>query len=96
VRLMIDAFPYQRFGAYGGTVDVVSQAVLAPNEVFGHVPVKEPSYRVTVRLDRQTIDAFGRQVPLQPDMTVQADIVLEERSLVAWLLEPILSVRGRM
>jgi membrane fusion protein len=35
-------------------------------------------------------------MPLQPDMTVQADIMLEERSLAAWLFEPLLSVRGRM
>lgn len=96
VRLMIDAFPYQRFGAYGGTVDTVSQAILAPSEVVGRVPLAEPVYRVTVRLDRQTIDAFGRQVPLQPDMTVKADIVLEGRSLFAWLFEPLLSARGRM
>jgi membrane fusion protein len=96
VRLMVDAFPYQRFGTYGGTIEAVSQAILAPNEVFGRVPLKEPSYRVTVRLDRQTIDAFGRQVPLQSDMTVQADIVLEGRSLIEWLFEPLLSIRGRL
>jgi membrane fusion protein len=77
-------------------VEAVSQAILTPNEVFGRVPLKEPAYRVTVRLDRQTVDAFGRQVALQPDMTVQADIVLEGRSLLAWLFEPLLSIRGRL
>jgi membrane fusion protein len=51
---------------------------------------------VTVRLDRQAIDAFGREVPLQPDMTLKANIVLEGRSLVAWLFEPLISARGRM
>lgn len=96
VRLMVDAFPYQRFGTYGGTVETVSQAILAPNEVLGRVSLKEPAYRITVRLERQTIDAFGRQVALQPDMTVQADIVLEGRSLLAWLFEPLLSIRGRL
>lgn len=96
VRLMIDAFPYQRFGSHGGTVEAVSQAILAPHEVFGRAQLREPSYRITVRLDRQTIDAFGRQVPLQHDMTVQADIVLEGRSLMAWLFEPLLSLRGRL
>ncbi len=75
VRLMVDAFPYQRFGTIGGSVATVSQAV---------------------RLDRQVIDAFGRQVALQPDMTLKADIVLEGRSLVAWLFEPLISARGRM
>jgi hypothetical protein len=40
--------------------------------------------------------AFGREVPLQPDMTLRADIILEKRSLIEWLLEPLLSVRHRM
>jgi len=96
VRLMVDAFPYQRFGTLGGSIATVSQAVLSPGEVVGRTALTEPAYRVTVRLDRQDIDAFGRKVPLQPDMTVKADIVLEGRSLVAWLFEPLASVRGRM
>ncbi|WP_201860951.1 HlyD family efflux transporter periplasmic adaptor subunit [Microvirga soli] len=96
VRLMVDAFPYQRFGTISGSVETVSQAVLSPNEVIGRTTLTEPAYRVTVRLDRQAIDAFGREVPLQPDMTLKADIVLEGRSLVAWLFEPLIGVRGRM
>ena len=47
-------------------------------------------------LHRQTVDAFGREVALQPDMTLRADIILERRSLIEWLLEPLLSVRHRM
>ncbi|MFC1458902.1 HlyD family efflux transporter periplasmic adaptor subunit [Microvirga arabica] len=96
VCLMVDAFPYQRFGTVGGSVETMSQAMISPDEVIGKVALSEPAYRVTVRLDRQAIDAFGRQIALQPDMTLKADIVLEGRSLVAWLFEPLISVRGRM
>lgn len=96
VRLMYDAFPFQRFGAYGGGGGDVSETVLAPDEIIGPVRAQEPVYRVAVTLDRATVDAFGRQVPLQADMTVTADIVLEERSLLEWLLEPLMSARGRM
>jgi membrane fusion protein len=96
VRLMMDAFPYQQFGSQDGAVESISQVVLAPNEVLGKILLKEPSYRVTARLKRQKVQAFGRQFPLQPDMSVQADIVLERRSLLAWLFEPLLSVQERM
>lgn len=96
VRLMIDAFPYQSFGSKDGMVETVSQAILAPDELFGKVALREPAYRVTVRLKDQAMRAFGRDVPLQPDMSLQADIVLEERSLMAWLFEPLFSLRGRM
>lgn len=96
VRLMYDAFPFQHFGAHHGTVESVSAAMLAPEEVSGPVKPTGPAYRVTVRLDRSTVTAGGRELPLQPDMTLRADVVLEKRSLMAWLLEPLLSARGRM
>lgn len=96
VRLMYDAFPFQHFGTYRGVVESVSEAMLAPEEVTGPVRPQGPAYRVSVRLERATVAAGGRELPLQPDMTLRADIVLEERRLLAWLLEPLLSARGRM
>jgi membrane fusion protein len=95
VRMMYDAFPFQRFGTYGGTVEGVSETMLAPHEVVGPVHPRDPSYRVVVRFDYPTVDAFGREVALQPDMTVQADIILEPRTLLEWLLEPLYSLHGR-
>ena len=79
-----------------GVGERVSATVFTPNDATGPVTIKEPSYRIVVRLGRQDVDAFGQVVPLQPDMTVQADIVLEERSILEWLLEPLYSARGRM
>ena len=98
VRLLYDAFPFQRFGSYRGKVESVAATMLAPAELPEPVAglTKEPVYRVKVSLERQTVDAFGREVPLQPDMTLRADIILEKRSLMEWLLEPLLSVRHRM
>lgn len=96
VRLMYDAFPFQHFGVAGGTVESVSAAMVAPEEVAGPVRPSGPAYRVAVRLDRPLMRAGGRDLPLQPDMTLRADIVLEERRLLAWVLEPLLSARGRM
>jgi membrane fusion protein len=49
-----------------------------------------------VALARQSIDAFGREVALQPDMTLSADVILEKRSLLEWLFEPLFGVRGRL
>jgi membrane fusion protein len=96
VRLRYDAFPFQRFGTYGGTVAAVAATMLAPRDVIGPIALHEPAYRVKVALARQSIDAFGREVALQPDMTLSADIILEKRSLLEWLFEPLLSARGRL
>jgi membrane fusion protein len=88
-----EAFPYQQFGAYRGQVVEVSQTILTGNDASGPIALKEPAYRVTASLDRQNIDAYGKTIPLQDDMLLQADIILEKRSLLRWLLDPLLSVR---
>lgn len=95
-RLRFDAFPYQRFGLYEGEVIKTAQAIVLPGEVDMPVAVQEPVYRVEVALASQHIRAYGNSVPLQSGMLLSADIVLEQRSLLAWLFEPILSLKGRL
>jgi membrane fusion protein len=99
VRLLYDAFPYQRFGAAQGTVEAVSATVLMPQEVNAALraeEVREPVYRVIVEVARQDMLAFGRAMPLSAGMALTADIVLEQRSFAEWLFEPILAMRGRL
>lgn len=92
-----DAFPYQKFGLYSGEIHSVSKTLLLPNELLNvPVPVEEPVYRVTAKLTRADVQAYGKNFPLKPGMTLTADIRLSERSLFHWLLEPILSLQGRL
>ena len=95
VRLMYDSFPYQKFGTYPGTVTGVSEAALAPGSLDGPVSPAEPVFIARVALAEQTVAAFGGRRPLQPDMLLSADIVLAQRSLLDWMLEPFYSLRGR-
>src|SRR5262249_5851543 len=83
VRILYDAFPYQEFGTHNGTVIEVSQTMLTEDD--GAIRLRHPSYKVRVALDRYDIDAHTRVVPLQPDMTLKADVILEKRPLIRWL-----------
>jgi membrane fusion protein len=93
VRILYDAFPYQHFGTYSGRVVEVSQTILTSSDAIGPIALKEPAYRVTVALDREDIDAYGKRIPLQPDMLLKADILLEKRSLISWLTSPLTGIR---
>jgi membrane fusion protein len=93
VRILYEAFPYQQFGAYGGRVSKISQTILTKSDASGPIELKEPAYKVTAALDRPDIDAYGKKMPLQADMLLRADIILEKRPLISWLLDPLLSVR---
>ena len=96
VRLLYDAFPYQRFGAASGRVERVSESILSPEEVIAPYSVDEPVYRVIVRLDKSTVSAYGSEVDLQTGMALSADIIMEERSFIEWLFEPLIAARGRL
>lgn len=93
VRLLYEAFPFQRFGTYSGQVVSISKTILSEAGVAAPLELKEPAYKVIAALDRPDVDANGQKVPLQAGMLLKADILLEKRELVRWLLEPILNVR---
>ena len=94
VRLLFDAFPYQRFGTYHGRITQVSQSVLLPSDVEGGpLTLREPAYMATVALDRSNITANGKTIRLQPDMSLRADIVLEKRTLADWIFAPLRHLR---
>lgn len=96
VRLLYDGFPYQRFGAGSGKVVTISATVLAPGDVQAALKLEEAVYLVVVNLDRQHMYAYGHEIPLQAGMALKADLILEERSFLAWLLDPIYALRGRL
>ena len=96
VMLRYDAFPYQRYGLYEGTVSSIASAVINPNEASNLIQSQEPVYKVNVELKEQFVTAYNKKMPLQSGMSVNADIILGERSLAEWLLEPIYSLRGKI
>jgi membrane fusion protein len=95
VRLLYDAFPYQRFGSFAAKIKTVSRVVLSQNELDAPLKIEEPVYRVSAELDNQQLDAFGESVPLQPGMMLTANIILDRRSFLDWLLTPFNAVGKR-
>ncbi|WP_043344570.1 HlyD family efflux transporter periplasmic adaptor subunit [Belnapia moabensis] len=95
VRLLYEAFPYQNFGTYGGRIEQVSRTVLTPADAAGPIELKQPAYRVSVSLDRPDVDAYGEKMSLQPDMLLHADIILDSRALMSWILNPLLGAGTR-
>jgi len=93
VRILYEAFPYQHFGTHRGRIIKVSQTIVTGTDVTTPVPLQGAAYRATVALERPDIDAYGKKIPLQPDMLLRADVILEKRTLVNWILNPLLSAR---
>ncbi|WP_307745424.1 HlyD family efflux transporter periplasmic adaptor subunit [uncultured Pantoea sp.] len=98
VVLRYQPFPWQKFGQQYGTVLEISKSALSPQEVAsltGDGQVKESMYQVKVALDKQTVQAYGRQSSLHAGSALEADFIVDKRRLYEWVLEP-LNALGKM
>jgi len=95
-RLRFEAFPHQRFGLMQSQIVRIDQALIT--QATGSIPIQlqEPVYRVRSKLSQQTIEGYGQSFPLKSGMLFEADIILDSRSLLDWLLDPIYSLQGRV
>ncbi|MFM9435578.1 membrane fusion protein [Janthinobacterium sp. CG_23.3] len=107
VLIRYQAFPYQKFGLQQGTVTDVSKTPFAPGELPANLAStilsnaqqnvlgfnsNEALYRIKVKLDKQSISAYGLPQALKPGMTLEADVLQERRKIWEWILEPVLAV----
>ncbi|MEB0177339.1 HlyD family efflux transporter periplasmic adaptor subunit [Undibacterium sp. CCC3.4] len=99
VLLRYHAYPYQKFGQFKATVREIASSALRPEELpfaVSSAISSEALYRIRVTLDAQYVTAYGRRLPLKSGMAVGASILLEQRRLYEWILEPLYSITGRV
>ena len=102
VVLKYDAFPFKTFGVQYGTVISVSDTPLdMPSKLDTSSgmanPLRPPqsTFLVEVQPEKTHIDAYGEQRPILIGSTLTADVVVERRRLIDWVLDPVLAMRGR-
>ena len=95
VVMRYDAFPFERFGQYKGVITDIGRNVWTQGERIGPLSAREPVYRVDVSIERQNVAALGQEFQLRPGMLVNADLLLERRTLLEWIFEPVLRLKGR-
>jgi membrane fusion protein len=84
VALRVDAFPFQKFGVQHGVIESISRSSV-PAEVSAGAA---PHFEIIVALPANALHLDGVAYPFKPGMTVTADVLLEKRRLIEWLLDP--------
>jgi len=106
VMIRYSAYPYQKFGQYKARVVEVSRTPFLAAELPFPVTSKtdttisantsnEPVFRIRATLDNQSARAYGAEQPLQSGMQLEADVMLDTRSVYEWIMEPIYSLSGK-
>lgn len=83
-------FDYTRFGTIPATVASISASSLKRDDARA-----APYFQVRLALDPQSVNHLPADRPLQPGMSVMADIKLGEKSVMSFLLKPLRSLSDR-
>ena len=67
----------------------MSNFVVLPGETAQPFPIGEATYKVQVAIHDVAIQTSIGTAALRPGMLMAAEIILEERNLADWLLEPL-------
>lgn len=93
VHIKYDAFPHLQFGTYTGRLTSISNHPILPQDLPLEIPADGTYFLGIVELADQNVSAFGISNPLKPGMTLKADIILNSRTLLEWLFEPLFAAR---
>ena len=95
VRIYLDAFPYERYGAQVGRVLAVSETTIGPQDgsEFG---LGGPVFRIDVEFPGGFSLSDTQLQSLRPGMTVSAEIVRDHATLIDWLIEPLQRAARRL
>ena len=95
VRVFVDGFPYERYGAPVGVVHSVSETTY--DDVRDHPGASltgEAVFRVDVRFPKG-LDDMGTGISFRPGMLVTAELIRDYRTLADWALDPLRSSTRR-
>jgi multidrug efflux pump subunit AcrA (membrane-fusion protein) len=85
VNLRVTSFDYARFGVAKGTLKRVSaSSVVGDNNL--------PYYKGLVELSNPYVGGVPGRNPLQPGMNVEAEILTGQKTLLAYLIKPLIDV----
>lgn len=87
VRLKIDAFPFQRHGTLDGRIRSISQDAYRRENVAAGAA--SAYYLARVSIERAKLEAMKPESRLMPGMTLSAEVVVGDRSVISYLVWPL-------
>lgn len=88
-KVKITAYDYTIYGDLSGKVERIGADTIEEDTAHG----KESYYQVLIRTDGAQLRRDGRTLPIIPGMVAEVDILNGKRSVLNYLLRPILKAR---
>ncbi|MEO8155391.1 MAG: HlyD family type I secretion periplasmic adaptor subunit [Rhizobacter sp.] len=89
-EVKLAAYDFGTYGGLHGKIEYISPDALGDTE---RAAADATYYRVTLRSDRSTLKEKGKPLPILPGMTGQMEVRTGERSVLSFLLRPMMKSR---
>ncbi len=91
-RIKLDAFPFQQYGVIKGRVRTVSEDAFVRPQGAGEEQDsgREAFYLARVTLEDKTLQGVPKDIRFLPGMTLTAEVVFGDRTVMSYLLYPII------
>ena len=90
IQLILRAYPQERFGLFAARVESVNEIPSLAGEVPQVAGMTEPMFIAIATLPGELHAPSGEVLPLKPGMLADALVPIEKRTVLEWLLEPVL------
>jgi membrane fusion protein len=90
VKLTLRAYPREKFGQFPARIVSLSDTPTLPGDDTQILPVAEPSFVANAMLPPELHGPRGETLWMRPGMLGEALVPIERRTVLEWLLEPIL------
>jgi HlyD family secretion protein len=87
VRIKLDAFPFQKHGMLDGTVRTISEDAFRRESV--EKTGSDAYYMSRITLKAMTLKNLAESSRLLPGMTLSAEVVVGQRSVMSYLAWPL-------
>lgn len=89
----VSAYDYAIYGGLHGVVEHISPDTLKDEERTRQGRADTSYYRLLVRTDKAYLQAGGKTYPIMPGMTATVEIRTGEKTVLSYLLKPVLKAR---
>ncbi|WP_036772056.1 HlyD family secretion protein [Photorhabdus australis] len=104
VNIRYDAFPYEKFGQFGGHIISISNVAASYQELksYSNSPIisntmtNQSYYKVTATLDENRFIYQGSSMEISSNMRAQTTVFLERRYLYQWMFTPFYGIKSSL
>jgi len=89
VKFRFAAFPYHRYGFISGILEYISPDAIASDK-------GEQFYEGRAALDQEYVVAEGKQMRIRYGMTAVAEISVQKRRIIDWMIDPFRKISNRI